>query len=604
MSEDGSRTTDERQSASKLAAELEHPGISAPVVKTGKRYVLGGMLGRGGMGEVLEAYDEQIGRDVAVKRLRTESPSEKQIARFMREARIQGRLEHPAIVPVHELAVGPDGKPYFAMKKLSGTTLSDILKSMTKAADPNARYSTTVIGRYPRQRLLRAIADVCLAVELAHTRGFVHRDLKPENIVLGEFGETYVLDWGVAKVTGEDDSALVISIDTSELVTAAGAAVGTPGYMAPEQARAVPDIDARADIYSLGCILFEILAGEPLHPKGQAGMTSAVKGIDGRPTHRTPDRDIPPELDDLCDLATRLDREERIATARELGERIQQFLDGDRDVERRKELAQKHLAAATAAFADEDRHKAMRDAGRALALDPTLHAASALITRMIIEPPKVLPAEVRKQFDAESVDVIRRTINVGMMASAGYLVFVPILGVIGNVPPHLLAIVAGASAASIGMLWWMRRPGNRLFVTPLIAMQVILIAACSRMYTPFLLGPTLAAVTAVALMTGPQYAKRQATLVGVLSILGVLGPAVAELAGWISPTITVAEGIATIHTYAIQGPTTFFIVMAAFTIAVVGSSVVIVRGLRQAERRARRHMHVQAWQLRQLVAED
>ena len=599
MSEDGStRTTDQRESASKL----ERAGISAPV-SSGVRYVLGEMLGRGGMGEVLEAYDEQIGRDVAVKRLRTDAPSEKQIARFMREARIQGRLEHPAIVPVHELAIGADGKPYFAMKKLTGTTLSDILKAMTRPAD-GARDSTTVLGRYPRQRLLRAIADVCLAVELAHTRGFIHRDLKPENIVLGEFGETYVLDWGVAKVTGEDDSALVISIDTSELVTAAGAAVGTPGYMAPEQARALPDVDARADVYSLGCILFEILAGEPLHPKGQAGMTSAVKGVDGRPTHRVPDRDIPPELDDLCDLATRLRREERVATARELGERIQQFLDGDRDHERRKELAQTHLAAANAAFAEDDRHKAMREAGRALALDPTLHAASALITSMIIEPPKTLPPEVRKQFDADSNDVIRRTINVGMLASASYLVFVPILGLVGRVPADLLAVVAGASAASIGLLWWMRRPKSRLFVAPLIAMQAVLIAACARMYTPFLLGPCLAAVTAVALMTGPQYAKRQATLVGMVAILAVLAPMFAELVGWLTPTLEIREGVITIYSAAVQGPTSFVALMTAFTIAVVTSAVVVVRGLRQAERRARRHMHVQAWQLRQLVADD
>jgi hypothetical protein len=246
----------------------------------------------------------------------------------------------------------------------------------------------------------------------------------------------------------------------------------------------------------------------------------------------------------------------------------------------------------------------MREAGRALALDPTLHAASALITRMIIEPPKVLPAEVRKQFDAESVDVIRRTINVGIMASAAYLVFVPILGLVGRVPVHLLAIIAGASAASIGMLWWMRRPGSRLRVAPLIGMQVILIATVARMYTPFLLGPGLAAVTAVALMTGPQYARRQATLVAVVSILAVLAPAIAELVGWLEPTMQVAEGVATIRTYAIQGPTTFFAVMSAFTIAIVTSAVVVVRGLRQAERRARRYMHVQAWQLRQLVSED
>ena len=597
MSEDGSsRTTDERSSG----AKLDQHATDAPI-QQGQRYVLGGMLGRGGMGEVLEAFDQQIGRDVAVKRLRTEAPSEKQIARFMREARIQGRLEHPAIVPVHELQIGEDGRPYFAMKKLSGITLSDILKSMTQAAE---RQSTTVLGRYPRQRLLRAIADVCLAVELAHTRGFVHRDLKPENIVLGEYNETYVLDWGVAKVTGEDDSAFVISIDTHELVTAAGAAVGTPGYMAPEQARALPDVDARADVYSLGCILFEILAGEPLHPKGQAGMSSALKGVNGRPTHRAPERDIPPELDDLCDLATRTNRAERIATARELGERIQQFLDGDRDLERRKELARTHLDAATAAFAANDRHKAMREAGRALALDPTLHAASALITRMIIEPPTELPAEVRRQFDAESNDVIRRTINVGILASACYLVFVPLLGLVGRVPPSLLAIVAGASAASIGMLWWMRRPGSRLFVAPLIAMQFVLIAACARMFTPFLLGPTLAAVTAVALMTGPQYAKRQATLVAIVSILAVLAPVIAELAGWMSPTIEVSAGIATIRAEAIQGRTSFFALMGAFTIAAVTAGVVVVRGLRVAERRARRHMHVQAWQLRQLVAED
>jgi len=105
-------------------------------------------------------------------------------------------------------------------------------------------------------------------------------------------------------------------------------------------------------------------------------------------------------------------------------------------------------------------------------------------------------------------------------------------------------------------------------------------------------------------MTGPQYAKRQASLVAVVSILAVLAPALAELVGWLTPTIEVAEGVATIRTYAIQGPGTFFALMSAFTIAIVTAAVVVVRGLRQAERRARRYMHVQAWQLRQLVAED
>src|SRR5262245_47666793 len=139
---------------------------------TGDRYRIGRRIGRGGMGEVLVAADEQIGREVAIKRMRAKDPPERAILRFEREARIQGRLDHPAIPPVHELGRDVDGLPFFAMKKLAGTTLAEILKA---GESP----------KFPRQRLLRALADVCLAVEFAHTRGFVHRDLKPENIMLG-----------------------------------------------------------------------------------------------------------------------------------------------------------------------------------------------------------------------------------------------------------------------------------------------------------------------------------------------------------------------------------------------------------------------------------
>src|SRR5690242_14799307 len=115
----------------------------------------------------------------------------------------------------------------------------------------------------PRQRLLRAFAEVCLCIEFAHVRGIVHRDLKPDNIMLGDFGEIYVLDWGVAKVIGEDDDGDFSDVGSGSGVhaTAAGTAIGTPGYMSPEQVRGKKDIDARADVYTLGCLLFEILAG-------------------------------------------------------------------------------------------------------------------------------------------------------------------------------------------------------------------------------------------------------------------------------------------------------------------------------------------------------
>src|SRR6185436_19690362 len=119
---------------------------------------------------------------------------------------------------------------------------------------------------------------VCLAIELAHVRGIVHRDLKPDNILLGDFGEVYILDWGVAKVIGEDDDSEFADVGSGgggDQATAVGTTIGTPGYMAPEQACGAPNIDGRTDIYALGCVLFEILTHEPLHPRGAEGVRSA-----------------------------------------------------------------------------------------------------------------------------------------------------------------------------------------------------------------------------------------------------------------------------------------------------------------------------------------
>ncbi|TMQ05643.1 MAG: serine/threonine protein kinase, partial [Deltaproteobacteria bacterium] len=296
------------------------PPRAAPPVLAG-RYRLGRRIGKGGMGEVIAARDEQVGRDVAIKRMRAASPGDRAIRRFLREASIQGRLEHPAIVPVHELGRDDDGLPFFVMKKLSGTTLGKML------GEPAAR---TQAGQ---QRLLRAFAEVCLAVELAHVRGIVHRDLKPDNILLGDFGEVYILDWGVAKVIGDDDDGEFADLGSGSgrHGTAAGTAIGTPGYMAPEQAFGIPDIDGRADIYSLGCVLFEILTGEPLHARGETTQRTTIERV-ARPSQRAVGRSIPPELDELCAGATAGDRNQRIATARDLGDRVQRYLDGDRDL--------------------------------------------------------------------------------------------------------------------------------------------------------------------------------------------------------------------------------------------------------------------------------
>ncbi len=148
-------------------------------------YQLGEVIGRGGMGEVIAAVDQSLGREVALKRMRHSDPTGDAVSRFVREAKVQALLDHPAIVPVHELGEDSDGNPYFTMKRLTGTTLQEALEA-----------------NKPTQPLLRALVDVCFAIQLAHERDIVHRDLKPTNVMLGNYGDVYVIDWGVARMLG------------------------------------------------------------------------------------------------------------------------------------------------------------------------------------------------------------------------------------------------------------------------------------------------------------------------------------------------------------------------------------------------------------------
>jgi len=567
----------------------KHPGARI----TGDRYRIGARIGRGGMGEVLVATDEQIGREVAIKRMRAKDPPEKSILRFEREARIQGRLEHPAIPPVHELGRDVDGLPFFAMKKLAGTTLAQILADGESA-------------KFPRQRLLRALADVCLAVEFAHTRGFVHRDLKPDNIMLGDFGEVYVLDWGVAKVTGEDDSGY-IGVDSGELVTRDGIAIGTPGYMAPEQARGDKDVDGRADVYGIGCLLFEILAGQRLHKKGGAWLIAALEGIDGHPAKRAPDRDIPPELDTLCAAAVATEREGRIQTARELGEGIQRYLDGDRDLALRRTLANDHLAAAFQAFRHDDdedaRRIAMREAARALALDPTLTGAAELVSRLMLEPPRTIPKEVAQAIDADNEMIVQRTAIVGMWTNLSYLAFAPLLFWVGFDQPAYIIVMFGFAISNAMLMRYYARHGDRFQPLVVGAISALLVASVAVTFSPFLVAPGIAAVTAMGLVFGPAgVERRRAWLIIAAMSLAVVGPWILQVAGVVTPSMTIDGGGVTMRSPALlltPGPTQ--VLLVAYSIMLIIAAVMRATGLRRAERSARRHLHLQAWQLRQLV---
>ncbi len=588
----GDGDTFEMKRSDDEAISSERTPVSVGPLGTSARYVVGQVLGRGGMGEVLAARDNQLGRDVAIKRMLRIDVSDRSMQRFFREASVQGRLDHPAIVPVHELGRDDDGLPFFVMKKLSGTSMSQ------RIGDPDAR-----------RRLLRAFTEVCLAVEFAHTRGIVHRDLKPDNIVLGEFGEVYVIDWGVAKVADhvEDRPHAFARADTDALRTVAGVAIGTPGYMAPEQVRSARDVDGRADVYSLGCTLFEILTGTMMHQRGEAGLVGAVEGARVRPSARAPGRDIPPELDTLVWQATESNPDARIATARELGERVQLYLDGDRDLALRHQLAVAHFVRAQDAFAARDVPNAgataMREAGRALALEPKLAGAAELLGRLMLEPPAVPPADVEREFAADNLAMIHRHSRTGLRGFIGYIALAPALAASGAARIYAIGIVA-IVAAAVALL--ARAPTladlNRRAIL-LAGLNALLIGLLGRTFGPSLIAPGIATVTVSALVFGPRYERRwMVVAVSALLAAAMVVPWLGELAGWLPETTTWGPDGITMVAPGVRLPGILDAVLLVFTTAaMVFAAAGMSHRMCAADRDLRRKMLMQAWQLRQLV---
>ncbi len=336
--------------------------VTGPGQMPSSAYELGRFLAKGGMGAILSARDTSIQRTVAVKVILTGAEAtDEHVHRLITEARITGQLEHPHIVPLHELGVTKDGVVYYTMRLVEGVTLSEVLEKIQQK-------DTAAITKYPLRTLLTVYQKICDAIAFAHSRGVVHRDLKPDNIMLGEFGEVFVMDWGLAKrvrgpgrdadTTTFQKPSVAEELSGDSFKTLSGQVKGTPRYMAPEQAEGrVEDIDERTDIYALGAILYSMLT---LHPpvggdtvnevltQVASGSINPPTSYNPRHTHTTrhtgpaasspevaapelahcPDRRIPSALSAVAMQALARDRAKRYPTVAALQQDITAYQNG------------------------------------------------------------------------------------------------------------------------------------------------------------------------------------------------------------------------------------------------------------------------------------
>lgn len=307
----------------------------------------GPAVGSGATGHVLKGSDTKLGRELALKvaRWSRHDMPRDLLARFVEEAQITAQLEHPNVVPVHDLGVDPEGRPYFSMKLIRGQSLESILDKR-RAGDPQ------VLAEFGLRRLLDVFLQVCQAIGYAHARGVIHRDLKPANIMVGDFGEVLVMDWGIAKVKGrpqvppldsEPDGRFPamtpvpeeplagrvrsVRAGVKKWQTQHGAVVGTPAYMSPEQALGA-DVDERSDLYSLGVILYEIICGDvPFNDEdAERTLTCLVTEEPRRPSAINPD--VPLALETIAMLLLEKKPERRTLSLAQIREHVHNYIEG------------------------------------------------------------------------------------------------------------------------------------------------------------------------------------------------------------------------------------------------------------------------------------
>jgi len=294
-------------------------GVVELLHEPAERYRALGVLGTGGMGVVERAEDVDIGRPVAIKRLLPEASHALGVARFVSEIRIVGSLDHPHVVPIHDVGVDDDGRYFFVMKYVEGHTLADIIDRLA-AGDAAALQFWTF------ERRVELIIAVLQALAYAHERGIIHRDIKPENIMVGAHGEVRLMDWGIARRIGELEPGEVASDEGD----AAPGLIGTPAYMSPEQA-ACRKLDARSDLYSLTVTLHEFMSLRHYLAHRADSLYALIDAVQNEQVdvvHGADDHPMPPELRHICGYGLAKDPAARFQSAEEMIAELRAYIDG------------------------------------------------------------------------------------------------------------------------------------------------------------------------------------------------------------------------------------------------------------------------------------
>ncbi|MBI1946231.1 MAG: serine/threonine protein kinase [Deltaproteobacteria bacterium] len=600
---DATRRTGDGPAPDSTSLPAVNPASASDVDEA--RYQMKSLLGRGGMGEVRLCHDRRIGRDVAIKLVLSGATDASVRARFLREARVQGQLEHPAIVPVHDLEVFGDGSAYFAMKRVRGRTLGDLLAALARGDDETAR-------AFPQRKLLSAFNAVCLAVEFAHEKGVVHRDIKPGNIMLGDFGEVYLLDWGLAKLLTGDDvepAGVTPAPVTADGATQAGSVLGTPGYMAPEQVDAsLAPVGPATDVYALGAVLFEMLSlRRYIDTKDALEATiRTLQGAEPRPSRRAAPAvaaTIAPVLDELCARALARTPSERVPSARALHDEVDRYLAGAHDLERRRAQATAHLETALAhPDTEAGRSAALRELGSAVAIDPDNTEARRALVRMLTTAPRVVPPAVRQRVLEDDVAHVRK---LAILRAISFLPFAPLipialwLGVREPVTFWISSIALVIVAPVLNLVAARARVAHAWLEVLTHLAFLVAVVGFARLAGPLLLLPGALIAYSVQLQLHPRPAHRVGVFVACcLAFLAAWG---LEVSGLVEPSYSITSDGILIHARMLELPAAapwFFAVTSLVTLA---APSLLANRTRVALAIAEERLHLQAWQLAQIV---